>query len=528
MHRKGLSITLLIILIFTIMNISNNSAHAQNEKENWKDRWYVNTVWYQIFPERFFNGDTANDPDFIESYDKNGQLIKQKANDWSDSNPTWLSKYGGDLLGIDKKLPWLTELGIKGIWLTPIFKATSNHKYNTSDYAMIDPSFGTRETLKELVKHIHEKDMHIILDGVFNHTGFEFWAFQDIVKNGEKSPYTNWYYIKSYPVIPLWEQTKKKGANYECWWGIGSLPQLNVDNPDTKGYIIDTCKGWMKLGIDGWRLDVPEEIKSETFWKDWASEMKAQNKSAYLTGEIWGEAKDWLLNGDKFDGIMNYHGFRDPVLQYFSAKKIKLSQFDKILKERRELYPHEINCALQNLLSSHDTARILSVLKNRDEKDIDKEKKNYDTTAPDSETIEKYKAVMLFQFTYVGAPMIYYGDEIGMYGGKDPDCRRPFIWDEKKQNKSILDLYKKLIKIRNENKALRVGEFKTISTDDKRDIYIFERKEGDESLTVCINYSPKEHKITMPSKTKDLIGGETYSKGKITLKPYSGLILEKI
>ena len=528
MRRNCLLIIIFLLILFIAMNIPFNNAHAQNEPDVWKNRWYVNTVWYQIFPDRFFNGDTGNDPDFIETYDKDGQLFKQKISDWSDSAPSWLSKYGGDLYGIDQKLPWLTELGINGIWLNPIFKATSNHKYNTADYAEIDPSFGSRETLKELVKHIHEKNMHIILDGVFNHSGYEFWAFQDIVKNGDKSPYVNWYYIKNYPVIPLWEQTAKKGANYECWWGVGSLPKLNVDNPDTRGYIIDVCKGWMKLGIDGWRLDVPEEIKSETFWKEWSSEMKTQNASVYLTGEIWGEAKDWILNGDKFNGIMNYYGFRDPVMQYFSAKKIKLSQFDKILQERRKLYPHYINCALQNLLSSHDTARILSVLKNRDEKDTDKEKKNYDITEPDNETIEKYKAVILFQFAYVGSPMIYYGDEIGMYGGKDPDCRRPFIWDETKQNKDILNYYKKLIKIRNEKKTLRVGEFKTILTDDKKDIYIFERTEGDETLTVCINYSSKEQKITIPSATKDLISEKTYTKGKIAVKPYSGLILEKI
>ena len=526
---------MLLLLLFNI-NCGKVFANNQTEPENWKNRWYVNTIWYQIFPDRFFNSDTGNDPDFIETYEKNGKLIKQKVKDWNDDSPTWTDKYGGDLYGIIQKLPYLNELGITGIWLNPIFKATSNHKYNTSDYAVVDPSFGDREVLKALIKQVHEKQMYLILDGVFNHCGYEFWVFQDIVKNGKNSPYTDWFHIKSYPIIPLWEQTAENKANYECWWGFGSLPQLNLDNPDTRNYIFDICKSWMKLGIDGWRLDVPEEVKSKTFWTEWAKEMKAQNKNAYLTGEIWGEAKDWLLEGDKFDGIMNYHGFREPVLLYFSAGKIKVSQFDKILAERRALYPHYINCALQNLLSSHDTVRILSALKNQDEKDGDKEKKDYDISAPNEETIKKYKAVVLFQMTYVGAPMIYYGDEIGMYGGKDPNCRKPFVWDESKQNKDLLNWHKKLIEIRNKHKALRTGDFNTVFTKDKQNIYCYERVEKDEILTICINYSKDEQKVSIPTKENrpfmDLITASVYKPEKkhitLKIKPYTGVILEQI
>ncbi len=534
MYRNAIVIIIFLVFIFLLQMSLPIKATEHKEPPGWKDRWYVNTVWYQIFPDRFFNGDSANDPDFIETYDQNGQLHKQKPLLWTNDSPNWLSKYGGDINGIDKKLPWLTELGIDSIWLNPIFKATSNHKYNTSDYAMIDPSFGDREDLKTLLKHMHDNNMHLILDGVFNHSGYEFWAFQDIVKNGEKSPYSNWYYIKSYPVTELWKQSEKNQANYECWWGIGSLPKLNVDNPDTKGYLIDTCKSWMKLGIDGWRLDVPEEIKSPTFWKEWSAEMKKCKNDAYLSGEIWGEAKEWL-SGDKFDGIMNYHGFREPVLQYFSAGKLTVSRFDRLLNERRRLYPHYINCAMQNLLSSHDTVRILSAMKNRDEKDSDKEKKNYDKGAADHKTIEKYKMVVLFQMTYVGSPMIYYGDEIGMVGGKDPDCRRPMIWDESEQNKDILNWYKKLIAVRKAHKSLRTGDFETVFANDKQNTYCYKRTEGTDSVTVCINYSDSEQKISIPAekntKFKDLITNETFDTGKkalsVKMKPMSGIILKE-
>lgn len=499
----------------------------QPQNENWKSKWYVNTIWYQIFPDRFFNGDKKNDPTKSELYELNGKLKSQPITPWNDEHPLYNSKYGGDLAGVMEKLGYISDLGVSGIWFNPIFKATSNHKYNCADYGAVDPEFGTRQELADLVKAAHQKNIKIILDGVFNHTGYEFWAFQDIVKKGDTSPYKDWYFVKSYPIVKLWEQTKDRGANYDCWWGFGSLPKLNVDNPNTRGYIIDTCKGWLKLGIDGWRLDVPEEIKSKDFWNVWASEMKKAKADVFMTGEIWGDGSAWL-KGDRFNSLMNYYGFREPVLKFFAARKLTVSQFDKLLADRRALYPHSVNCALQNLLSSHDTVRILTAIQNGDETDSDKDKKQYILTPPTKEIIDRYKMAVLFQFTYVGAPMIYYGDEVGMIGGKDPDCRRPMIWDSSKQNGEILNFYKQLVSIRNEHPALRTGEFRKLIADDKQNIYAFSRTEGTDKLIVCINYSDKASTIKNKQLNgmKDLLTSFTLKKsGKIKMAPMTGMIL---
>ncbi len=529
----GKKLAFALLLLFFILS---SSVWAQESLKNndWKNNWYVNTIWYQIFPDRFYNGDYTNDPTLSEKYDLEGNLLPLKITPWDDENPTYLSKYGGDLAGVGKKLDYLKDLGINGIWFNPVFKATSNHKYNTADYGMIDPEFGTRTELKTLLEQAHQKDIKVILDGVFNHTGYEFWAFQDVVKNGEESTYKNWFYINSFPILPLWKQSKTVPANYECWWGFGSLPKLNLDNPDTRGYIIDTCKGWIKTGIDGWRLDVPEEVKSKDFWDEWSAQMRKAKPDVYLSGEIWGEAKEYL-QGNRFNGIMNYYGFREPVLRFFSAGKIKVSEFDRLLAQRRALYPHSVNCSLQNLLSSHDTVRIMTAIKNKDEKDGDKDNKKYDLSPIDPQTEKKLKMIVAFQMTYVGCPMIYYGDELGMPGGKDPDCRRPMYWDKIKQSQSLLDWHKKLIAIRNSHKSLRTGVFTTLLTDDKNKVYAYSRKEGNEILIVCMNYSPKRVKVSIPAVKNysyiDLISQKTIISGNkltLTLEPMELYILKKL
>lgn len=491
------------------------------EDESWKSSWHVNTIWYQIFPERFCDGDPSNQPEFIETYTSDGKLEKCQVSKWTDENPDWKSKYGGDLKGIDDRIEWFKELGVSGIYLNPVFKATSNHKYNTADYAVIDPAFGDRKMMKKLIDDLHSNKIRLILDGVFNHTGYEFWAFQDIVAKGEASHYKDWYFIKSYPVVKLWEQKEGNGANYACWWGVPTLPQLNLDSENARGYIIDVSKSWLKLGADGWRLDVPNEVRSTTFWQEWSKEMKSERPDCYTSGEIWGNPAEWAGDKGPFTATMNYYGFREPVMQYFTGGKITVSQFDKMLAERRSVLPHKTNCALQNLLSSHDTARILSAIKNHDSQDSDKERKDYDKGPASPEDIAKYKAILAFQMTYVGAPMIYYGDEIGMTGGKDPDCRRPMIWDESKQNRDILECCKKLIAIRSSNKEFRTGEFITLLTDDKSNIYAYERKDGEDMSIVAINYSnsPANIRIKAPKgEYSDLLNGSSIKADKKGIK----------
>jgi len=532
------SVIISLVLALSIMAPIFADSRSSGSDRSWKDRWYVNAIWYQIFPDRFYNGNHKNDSVYSANYDRKGNLVRLRLSDWDRDMPTNSGKYGGDLKGIDEKLPWLSSLGVTAIWLNPIFSATSNHRYNTSDYRTIDQNLGTDETLCRLVQDAHRDGMKIILDGVFNHTGYEFWAFQDIVKNGRKSPYYKWYYIKSSPVVPLWQQSRKRPANYECWWGVPSLPKLNYDTPEVSRHIFEITEKWMKCGIDGWRLDVPEEIKNDRFWREWCALVKKMKSDAYIVGEIWGESSAWVNPGDRFDAVMNYHGFRDPVLRYFSGRTLKVSEFDRMLAERRALHPHPVNCAMQNLLSSHDTARILSAIQNGDKEDSDKEKKGYYCGPVSEETLKRFKTVVLFQMTYVGAPMIYYGDEIGMIGGKDPDCRRPMSWNPEKQDRSILEWYKKLIAVRKGHSALRTGDFTTVLADDARDLYIFRRSDDRESLLVAINNSPETKTAAVARSSaaapfiRDLITGSEFfsSDGKdfeVNLPPFSGRILEE-
>ncbi len=457
--------TLLILfsLLLTMTTIAADTASPVKD-DSWKKSWYVNAVWYQVFPDRFFI-----------------------------------------------------------------------HRYNASDYRVIEPLLGNRDDLVHLISTLHESGIHLILDGVFNHTGYEFWAFQDVVRNGKKSPCRDWYYIKRYPVTKLWQVSKSNPASYECWWGVPSLPKLNYANKEVREHIYEITRLWMSCGIDGWRLDVPDEIKYDDFWKEWRQVVKGAKSDAYITGEIWNDAAKWVNDGTMFDAVMNYHGFRDPVLKYFAARKITVSAFDRMLADRRALYPHGVNCAMQNLLGSHDTARILSVLHNGDEKDSDKDRKGYYKGPVSEETIKRYRTLALFQMTYVGAPMIYYGDEIGMEGGKDPDCRRPMIWSEKGQNSEILGWYRKLIDIRKSHQALRTGEFSTLVTDDEKNVYAFERREGRERIVVIFNYSAhrteKELTVKGASALKDLFTGSTLARKETgtflaSLEPYGGYILQ--
>ncbi len=336
--------------------------------------WPRRAIFYQIFPERFANGDPSNDPPGVEPWG-----ARPKVNNY----------FGGDLRGIIDHLDYIANLGANAIYLNPVFASASNHKYYTSDYLKIDPAFGTNDLFKKLVAACHEKKIRLVIDGVFNHTGTDHWAFQDIVKNGENSRYIGWYNIYSFPVI-----VRPSNPNYECWWGSGRLPKLMVENPEVKAHLFEVTKYWTEMGIDGWRLDVPNDIPHE-FWVEWRSFVKGINPECYIVGEIWGDASEWL-RGDQFDGVMNYE-FRKACLDFFCRGTAAPSEFDAQLASTRSHYPAEVNYVLQNLLGSHDTERFLTLC-NRE--------------------VWRLKLAVLFQMTYVGAPMVYYGDEVGWREGR--------------------------------------------------------------------------------------------------------------
>ena len=403
--------------------------------------WVKDSIFYQIFVDRFYDGNETN------NYKKNSN--------WGEI-PSRESFYGGDLEGIIAKLPYLIDLGIDAIYLTPIFKAPSNHKYDTEDYMSIDTSFGDIRIFKELLKIAHNNNIKIVIDGVFNHTGEQFWAFKDIKKNKEKSPYINWYFVESLPIV------KKPKPNYKIFADAEFLPKLNVENAEVKKYIFDIVEFWTKTGIDGWRLDVPFEIGNHDFWKEFRNIIKSINSDAYLVGEIWENAKPWL-SWNEFDGAMNYR-LLELIKSYFVKMESTSEYFEKEINLLIKDYGWEITQTMLNLLDSHDTKRFLSLCQNN---------------------LEKFKLALTFIMAFPGVPMIYYGDEVGITGDNDPDCRRTMVWDKRKQDDRILSFYKKLIHLRKKHPALRKGSFETLCAGNG--IFSFYRKYDKELIVVIFN-----------------------------------------
>ena len=448
-----------VALITCLMTFALMSPASDSPRPSSVPAWVKDAVFYQIFPERFANGDTTNDPPGTEP--------------WG-GTPTTRNYFGGDLQGIINHLDYLSSLGINTLYLNPIFASNTNHKYQTSDYLKIDPHFGDEQTFKRLVDSCHSRGIRIILDGVFNHTGVDFFAFADLKQNGAASKYRGWYNVYSFPVGPV------NKPNYECWWGYGSLPKLMTQNPEVRAYLFGVTRHWMALGIDGWRLDVPNEIPHD-FWIEWRKLVKSINPEAYIVGEIWDDASSWL-EGDQFDAVMNYR-FRNACVDFFARRTTCPSQFDTALAHPRNEYPREVNFALQNLLGSHDTERFLTLCQG-------------DTAI--------LKLAVLFQMTYLGAPMIYYGDEVGMKGGKDPGCRGTMIWDPARQEKDLLEFYKHAIALRNSVTAFREGSFETLLADDAHGIFAFARMKGGQSAVVVINNGRSAAQVNIP-----LPGGRT-------------------
>jgi cyclomaltodextrinase len=413
--------------------------------------WVQDAIFYQIFPDRFANGDPANDP---------SNLMK-----WGATPTTW-GFQGGDLAGIYQKFDYLLDLGVNAIYLNPIFQATSNHRYNTTDYYQIDPKLGTMNDFRRLVDHAHRNHVRIILDGVFNHCGRGFFAFNDVLENQEYSPYRDWFHIRHFPI----DAYAWGGAtDYTGWWGMKSLPKFNTGNPKTRNYLLDVARYWIEQGIDGWRLDVPNEINDDSFWGEFRQAVKKANPDAYLVGEIWTADTRWVGEGH-FDGLMNYP-IMDALAGLLATGSMDVLHFAQKVEGLLSLYSRENAYAMYNLLGSHDTERILTRMGNH---------------------VEKTKLAYLFQFAYPGAPAIYYGDEIGLVGGKDPDCRGAFLWEESNWNAELHNYVKKLISLRKKHDTLRWGDFLPLISSLDPACYAFARTASEGTVLVVINPSAKE------------------------------------
>lgn len=451
-------------------------------------QWANESIVYQIFPDRFYNGDKTIDPKNVKPW--NSKVDRE-------------IMLGGDLSGIIDKLDYIEDLGVNTIYMTPIFTAGSNHKYNTFDYFEIDPQFGTLETLKELVNSAHKRNIRVILDAVFNHSGVEFLPFVDVRENGEKSVYKDWFDIRKFPV------EIKNVPDYGTFAYGGYMPKLMTNNEATKKYLIDVATYWIReADIDGWRLDVADEVDHH-FWREFRQAVKNVKPDVLIVGEVWYESSSWL-QGDEFDSVMNYV-FTSAVKDFIAFNKINAKEFGERIESIRGMYKIPAHNVLWNLIGSHDTARFLNVAK---------------------EDVDKLKLAAFIQLTFTGIPMIYYGDEIGMTGADDPDCRRGMVWNVEKQNKTLKQYYKKLISIRKANKVFTQGNFVTVLVDGQDNIYGFRRKLKDETIEGYINNGDKSKSIDIKVNRicLDLIENKTYIpvRGMVTIEipAKSGVIIK--
>jgi len=426
--------------------------------------WVKDAVFYQIFPDRFAHND---------------RIVKPPPLEPCDAPPTRHGFKGGDLLGIVDHLEYLLDLGIDAIYLCPIFQSTANHRYHTHDYYQVDPLLGGKAAFQVLRDAAHQRGIRLVLDGVFNHASRGFYYFNHLLENGAASPYRDWFLVETFP---LHAYDDRGPAGYQAWWNLKALPKFNHANPEVRDFLCRVAEYWIEQGIDGWRLDVPGEI-DDAFWRTFRCRVKAKNPEAYLVGEIWRRADRWLL-GDQFDAVMNYQ-FTHACLGFFvdvdedtraltrghgygAIEPYDAPQFAQRLEDILAWYPRAIADAQLNLLDSHDTARFLTLAKG------------------DASAVQLAYFTMM---TYPGAPMIYYGDEVGMAGGPDPDCRRGMLWEPAAWNHALRTAIKQYIALRKKYQALwRQGTYARLYAQGK--VYVFARQGEQHTVMVGVNASP--------------------------------------
>jgi cyclomaltodextrinase / maltogenic alpha-amylase / neopullulanase len=455
--------------------------------------WVRDAVFYQIFPDRFAASTRVHKPGPLEPWE---------------TPPTTTGFKGGDLLGVAEHLDHLVALGVNAIYFNPIFQSASNHRYHTYDYMAVDPLLGGDAALRELLDACHARGIRVVLDGVFNHASRGFWPFNHVMEVGWDSPYRDWFYfdeealkagrqVRAFPadrdyVLDLtaapWERLE--GVNslrelgYRAWWDLPALPKLNTDNPEVREYLYGVAEHWIRFGIDGWRLDVPEEIKDVQFWREFRRRVSAVNPDAYIVAEIWEERPE-ALQGDQYHGLMNYP-FMAAVLSFVAAdyhddrvigshftirshvQREDAPTFARRLEHILTVYDPAVVAAQLNLLDSHDTPRFLTMA---------------------SGDVASFRLATLIQMTVPGAPSIYYGDEIGLPGGFDPDCRRSFPWQAPETwDRDLLAYVSATAALRHANPVLRHGAFRVLRAEGMALAYL--RSDGAATMVVAINAGP--------------------------------------
>jgi cyclomaltodextrinase len=471
--------------------------------------WVKHAVFYQIFPDRFAKSAALEKPSNLEPWD---------------TEPTAFGYKGGDLLGVVERLDYLQDLGVTALSFNPIFQSACNHRYHTHDYYKVDPLLGGDAAFETLLAECKRRGLRIVLDGVFNHASRGFFQFNDVLENGAASPWIDWFHFNEHPAN-AYDHNRPPG--YTAWVGLHALPKLNTDNPQVREYIMRVAEYWLREGIDGWRLDVPFEIHTEGFWQEFRQRTKAINPDAYIVGEVWWDARQWL-QGDQFDGVMNYL-FAEAAIAFTAGERVQeelvedrsyhpwpgidgttfAEKIDHLLK----LYPWPIQLTQLNLLDGHDTARFITI------------------AGGDAASV---RLGTLLMFTFPGAPCIYYGDEIGLTGGRpDAMARRPFPWDHPKRwDREMLEFHKTVIALRKAHPALRTGAFHPLHADPT--IYVFERELDEDRFVVAVNVgeTPVDFAVSFRREPSLIFatGGttETERNGReysVTIPGRSGVVL---
>jgi cyclomaltodextrinase / maltogenic alpha-amylase / neopullulanase len=480
--------------------------------------WVADAVFYQIFPDRFATSARVVKPGPLQAWD---------------AAPTFNGYKGGDLLGIVENLDYLSKLGITALYLTPIFSSASNHRYHTYDYYQVDPLLGGDAALRELLDQAHGRGMRVILDGVFNHSGRGFWPFHHVVENGIESPYIDWFHVnkealrqgrdlRPYPspedgrrLAEATAQGHRQGdvtlkvLGYRAWWDLPALPKLNTDNPFMREHLLGAAEHWLRFGIDGWRLDVAEEIDAG-FWREFRARCRAVNPDAYIVAEIWREKPEWV-SGDTFDGLMNYP-LTEALLSFTAARHLDMEvvatqheyrefvrpidgpAFASALEHIVTMYRPEAIRAQLNLLGSHDTARYLTVA---------------------SRDTASLRLALLATMTMPGAPCIYYGDEVGMQGRHDPDNRRAFPWEQTAWDHALLEYCRAVIALRHEQPVLRHGAFRSLAAAGQAVAY--GRLDAGAGAVVVLNAGEEAARLTIPT---DGFGGAALQPMRLPGEPF--------
>jgi cyclomaltodextrinase len=480
--------------------------------------WVKHAVFYQIFPDRFAR---AAKPAQLT-------LASIQFEGW-EAAPTLQGYKGGNLWGVIERLSYLQDLGITAIYFTPIFQSTSNHRYHTHDYYQIDPLLGGNAAFYQLLEAAHQRGMRVVLDGVFNHASRGFFYFNDVLENGPHSPWVDWFKIEGWPLSAY---DGDRPANYVGWAGNRALPEFNHANPAAREYIMEIGEYWIRQGIDGWRLDVPFCITEAGFWQEFRQRIKAANPDAYIVGEVWTDVAKWL-DGTQFDGVLNYL-FAGPTIAFTAGDRviqeyvedrdyepsppIDAATYGEKMQSLLRAYPWQIQLTQLNLLASHDTARLLSI------------------AGGDQDSV---KLATLLLMTSAGAPSIYYGDEVGLAGGIDPDSRRGFPV-EAQWNLDLLACHRQLIALRHAHLALRIGEYRFLGAAGM--VYVFARISDGNELIVAVNAGTTQGEIGLESvgtclnsqpsqiiySTNETITSEVVWTGDnlfLTIPPRTGIVL---